>query len=318
MANQTINVQFEQNPTDPTDVSVSSTGEWDVGGGLGDGGIIAFMDEYSAQHLNGARYQWRWHNDVRAQGKAKVLDNKTSYSLKPTAIKKHIWNNLYADVSNTFNTQLEQSTTLEQSSSMTTSLDIADSLEVDVEAKGAVFSAGAKNTVSVSVSKSKTYSNSETKTLGSTDGLSTTLPPHTAEVVVLSALTGNLTLTTRVQTYWDGAIDYRYMKDGKWTEWETIQLADVEVGLARPLDEKGVHDGLVTVTSTFGSAGEVDQSARSISSLSETDVDNAVNGILEDRAKELGLGSYTGTVVVKRSLIERLKSFFLTCRTTQT
>ena len=308
MKTQTINVVASPDVDDPNaPVQFQCIGEWDLGLPLGDGGIIAFMDVYSAKHLNYAPYEWRWHNGLRATGKATVLDNKTSFSLAPQAYRKHIWNNLNADVENHFSTALEASTTIEQSSTMSTSLDVSDSFEVSVGVKGEIFSADAKNTTTVSVTKSKSYTHSETKSIGSTDSLDATLPPHTGEVVVLSALEGTLNVQTRVQTYWDGLIDYRVKGTKKWI---TLNLRKVHSGLARPLDKNGIHDGIITIDSQFGSAGEVDQSAASIKSLAKEDIDTAVNGVLAGRAQSYQLDYYVGTVKVKKSLLERIVDLF--------
>ena len=308
MDTQTIKVTASPDVDSPDGATQFQVeGEWDLGVPLHDGALIAFGDGYAADHLDYAPYDVRFHEGIRPTGKAHVLDNKTSFSLAPQAYRKHIFNNFNADVPNHFSTALEASTTIEQSSTMSTTFEVSDSFEVQVGVKGEIFSADAKNTTTVSVTKSKSYTHSETKSIGSTDSLDTTLPPHTGEVVVLSALTGTLLVQTRVQTYWDGKVDIKKKTDKEWT---TIDLTKYDKHLARPLDTDGRHNGLITITSTFGSAGETDQTASSIKSLSKNDIDTAVNGVLEGRAQSYSLSTYVGTVKIKRSLLERILNLF--------
>ena len=308
MDTQKLNIEVTPDVDNPeAKPFITSSDPIDVGVELHYGALIAFGDGYSADHLDYAPYDVRFHNNIRPIGKARVLDNVTSFNLEPQAYRKHLWNNLNSDIPNHFSTSLEASTTLEQSSTLSTSLDISDSFEVQVGVKGEIFSADAKNTTTVSVTKSKSYTKSETKTIGATDSLDATLPAHTGEVVVLSALAGTMNVQTRVQTYWSGKVDIKKKKD---TEWITIDLEKYDKHLARPLDKDGRHNGLITITSTFGSAGEVDQSAASIKSLAKQDIDTAVNGVLEQRAMEYSLETYVGTVKIKRSLLERILDLF--------
>lgn len=268
---------------------VQHSGEQPLGITLGAGGVVAAMDEWLSQHKDFEPYEWRWDPNIGAlPGVAKPISTHTELNLQPEAFGDRIWDNSKAAAPTKFSVSLHKDVTLTTETSWSTKLTIGDSFTANVGVSGGPIKAGASNTVSVQAEVGKTTSKTTTVTLGTSDGSESELPPGVAELVVLTALSGDLQVFTQIQTSWEGHWLWRHRNSGEnWRQFPATNVLDH--GLARPWDAKGIHSGLMTLESKFGAAGEVRQQVESLADTSPTSVKNAI----ADALQSYGFGTST-------------------------
>lgn len=284
---QGITIQVARGAT-ADDTRVHSEGSIDLGQSLGFGGVVAAMDEWQAKRGDQAKpaYQYQplpnsggcWGRGWAHPISAHVDDS----ALVPTGLRRHIWDNLASNIKNHFATSLTEEVTLTDSVEMSTKLTIGASLTTSVEVTGGPVKAGASATYSVQAEVGKTQTHSRSVSVGSTDSADAELPPHSAELLVLSSLEGPMSVKVLVQTTWLGGLQWRYGPGHPWqtmTSWDFV----LDHGLARPGDPRGVHSGLAEISIGVGTVSEVDQTAVSVPDLSKTTLDKAVAGILAER-----------------------------------
>ena len=265
---------------------VYTTGEQDLGVDLGFGGVQAAIDEWQAQRgdkalppyqLQQTPGQGNWGRGWAKPVHAAVDDTH----LIPTGLRTHIWDNLKAPVANKFSTSLEVTETVEDSVSTESKLTIGASFTSTVKVTGGPVSASGSATFSATAEVGKTWSQSRSLSVGSTDAAEAELPPGVAELLVLSSLKGPLAVVSVIQTEWRGSLQWRY---GSNHPWQTVNLDVLEQhGLARPFDQHGMHNGLVTVTTKIGTVSEVDQTAVALAATDPGSVKAALEDELASR-----------------------------------
>ena len=284
---QGISIQVARGAT-ADDTHIHTEGSIDLGQTLGYGGVVAAMDEWQAKRGDNAKPAYQYQplpnsGGVWGRGWAHPISAHIDDSaLIPTGLRRHIWDNLNANISNHFATSLTEEVTLTDSVEMSTKLTVGASLTTNVEVTGGPVKAGASATYSVQAEVGKTTTHSRSVSVGSTDSADTELPPHTAELLVLSSLEGPMSIVVLIQTTWLGGCQWRYGPGHPWqtmTSWDFV----LDHGLARPGDPHGIHSGLATVTIGVGTVSEVDQTAVSIPDLSKNTLDAAVAKVLTER-----------------------------------
>ena len=272
------------------DTHVHVTGEQDLGLNLGYGGVVAAMDAWQAFRGDAAlpAYQLEqqpgtpggWGRGYALPVHAAVDDSQ----LAPESLRTHVWDNLRAAIPNKFSTALQVAETVEDSVSLETKLDVTVGFSSTVKVSGGPVAASGTASFSATAEIGKTWSRSRSLTVGTTDGAESELPPHTAELLILSSLKGPLLVITTIQTEWRGAVRWRY---GPKAPWQTVDLSVLmQHGLARPCDPHGTHNGLLTQAVQIGTVSEVDQTAVSIADTSKETIREAIAGELQSRWPE--------------------------------
>ena len=267
----------------PGGAVVRSEGWWDLNMKLGPGGIVGAFDAWLAAHGMFDKYQWRYTSAGRPRGVARCIHVDTNPNVKPEALSNHLWDNLAGATTTHYSTALQRTVTQETSSSWETKLSISDTYTAEVGIEGGPLKAGAQNSVTVAAELGHSTSNTKSVTLGTTDEVSTDLPPGKADVVVLVAYVGTFDVVTTIQTAWEGSVEWSY-DGGSWQKMDMQTLMDH--GLARPCDPKGQHSGIAKVTTRFGVAGEVDQKVVAVQDTAPSSVTTAIQGAVEALAGE--------------------------------
>ena len=120
----------------------------------------------------------------------KVVDARTTYSIKPLALSHHVFNNSDSDINATDSAELHSSIT--NTSSIEFSQSTTVGLSVSVEVGGDFAKTSATASLETTVGKSETKEVS--KEIGSSDSVQVDLPPHAVELAVLFLEQGTITL----------------------------------------------------------------------------------------------------------------------------
>lgn len=238
--------------------------------------LIAGLDAWTAANRDYRPFKWRWGPHGPPIARAHVVSVTAEPRLSPEAVTDHVWNNLHGASKTHYATSLTKSITLEDSSTVDTKLTVGDTFTASVEVSGGPVKAGASNSLSISAEVGKSTTRSRTVSLGTTDEVDAELKPGLADLVVMTALTGTVTVTAELRTYWDGYVIFE--RGG-----ETTHPTATEIGhMLLPRDP---HDtgGRLVVTADFGAAGEVDQTVVAIKSLAASEIARARGIAVSDR-----------------------------------
>lgn len=259
--------------------------------GLGFGGVQAAIDVWQSDrgeaHLPAYQFKpdpsWqehgdRWWGDAHARILSAYVDDS---GLKPEGLQIHLWDNLAGNTPFTYHTTLTKSVELTDSVTWTKKLSVSDTVSVNFEVSGGPIKAGGSNSLTVGAEMGKDTTHSKSVTVGTEDGSEATIPPGKADLLVLSALTGPLSLVVEIETYWVGSILWRRNSSEEWRQVSLDVL--MEHGLARPLDPDGEHGGRETVTMDLGEVSEIDQTAIGVTDTSKAGLAAAEAHVLTDR-----------------------------------
>ena len=261
---------------------------------LGYGGIIAAMDVWLAAHdhtnvpfpqlKQGQSYLGGWGSPFCTIISAKINDSK----LKPVGLDRRRWDNSKGTNSQYFEVKLSKNVSETDSVNWSTQLSISDTISVGMEASlPGIGKGSSSNSLTVGLQVGKSWSHSRTVEAGTEDTTSATLKAGEAELVLLSALEGPLSIDVVMQTRWEGTFEYKFINGN----WQTMDLATLqERGLARPLDKGGIHNGLINMTIELGTVSEQDITTIGVTDTSEEGWDKAEAEILKQRYPERWYG----------------------------
>ena len=262
----------------PDTTRVHAQGLQDLGIKVPYGALIAAMDVWQASKHDFDPYEIdpgpHWPIGV-----ALPIRTTVTSDLQPVALATHLWDNLHGSVTTHYDTSLSETVTLTDTTTWTSELSATLTITAGVTVGEGPVKANASTTYSVTAKVGHTHTQTRTVAVGTTDGSSADLPVGKAELLVLTAERGPLTVTCVIQTGWQGSIRWRHKKGGVW---QTVDMGLLmEHGLARPYDEHGIHDGITTLIQHHGTVSEVAQTAVAVPNDDPATLTDAVRKLLD-------------------------------------
>ena len=142
-----------------------------------------------------------------------VSNPKTNLSLNPIAVNHQTWDNLQSEFDSVFSADLSDTVTVETSVTWTKSATAGVSFTVGLEVGGLGAKASASTSYSLSVTVGEDKTESRSEAVGSSSGVSATIPANKAAIAALFLERGKLTVEFEFEYTWGGFVEV-YTPDG--------------------------------------------------------------------------------------------------------